>query len=153
MDEVKAIIAGAGIAGRTAARELGPRGRDAVVVERAARLRDGGHRIDFFGPGYDAAEESGPLKRLAKRAFTIEGVERAHADGRRQAWMSCDSFRRSMGGRLFSLMRGGLEPESNAALPERVDLRFGASVEKLRGLGSGVEATGSDGAGDGGHEA
>lgn len=142
---MKAIIVGAGIAGLTAAYELGHMGWDVILVEKAARLRDGGYMIDFFGPGYDAAEENGLLQRIAKHAYMIEGVELVHADGRRQAWMPYGSFRKSLGGRLFSLMRGDIERELKAALPERVDLRFGRSVEKLREFGSGVEATLSDG--------
>ena len=142
---MRAIIAGAGIAGLTVAYELGLTGWDVVLVEKAPRLRDGGYMIDFFGPGYDAAEENGLLKRLAKHAYPIEGVELVHGDGRKQAWMDYGSFRRSLGGRLFSLMRGDIEQELRAALPERVGLRFGKTVEKLREFGSGVEVTLTDG--------
>ena len=142
---MKAIIVGAGIAGLTAAYELGQMGWEVVIVEKAAHLRDGGYVIDFFGPGYDAAEVNGLLPRLAKHAYAIEGVELVHADGRRQAWMTYGSFRKSLGGRLFSLMRGDIERELKAALPERAELRFGTSVEALRDFRNGVEVTLSDG--------
>jgi len=142
---VKAIIAGGGIAGLTAAYELARKGWDVILTEEALRLRDGGYMVDFFGPGYDAAEESGLLGGLAKHAYTIDGVELVHADGRRQAWMSYGLFRKALGGRLFSMMRGDIERELHTSLPERVDLRFGTTIEELHAFETTVEVTLSDG--------
>jgi len=142
---MKAVVAGAGIAGLTAAYELGRMGWDVVVLEEATHLRDGGYMIDFFGPGYDAAEESGLLPKIASHAYAIDGVELVHADGRRQAWMSYASFRASLGGRLFSLMRGDVERELHASLPERVRLRLGTTITDLRQSPTGAEIALSDG--------
>lgn len=142
---MKAIIAGAGIAGLAAAYELGRRGWDVVIAEVAPRLREGGYMLDFFGPGYDAAEENGLLEGLARHAYAIDGVELVNADGSHQAWMSYDAFRRSLGGRLFSLMRGDIERELHAALPGRVQVRFGATIKDLGEFENGVEVTLSNG--------
>ena len=89
---MKAIISGAGIAGLAAAYELGRAGWDVVVLEKADSLRDGGYMIDFFGPGYDAAEANGLLDAFARHARKVEGVELVNADGSRQGYMSYRSF-------------------------------------------------------------
>jgi hypothetical protein len=64
---VRALICGAGITGLTLARLLDAMGWQVVLVERAAGLRDEGYLIDFFGPGFEAAESMGPLPRFCKR--------------------------------------------------------------------------------------
>jgi 2-polyprenyl-6-methoxyphenol hydroxylase-like FAD-dependent oxidoreductase len=125
---MKAIVAGAGIAGLAAAYELGRMGWNVTVLERAKELRAGGYMIDFFGPGYDAAEENGLLEQFARRARAIDGVELVNGDGSHQAYMSYAAFRASLGGRLFSLMRGDIEHVLFDALPESVSLRFGCEV-------------------------
>ena len=55
----RAIIVGAGIAGLALAHRLDRHGWRVVVLERAAGPRPQGYMIDFFGPGYDAAEAMG----------------------------------------------------------------------------------------------
>ena len=128
---MKAIISGAGIAGLAAAYELGRAGWDVVVLEKADSLRDGGYMIDFFGPGYDAAEANGLLDAFARHARKVEGVELVNADGSRQGYMSYRSFAAPLGGRLFSLMRGDLERVLFNALGPNVDLRFGTRIETV----------------------
>ena len=58
---MRAVVCGAGIAGLALAGCLGRRGWEVVVLERAPRLREQGYMMDFFGPGWDAAEEMGVL--------------------------------------------------------------------------------------------
>ena len=137
--EMKAIVAGAGIAGLAAAYELGLKGWDVTVLERAKVLRDGGYMIDFFGPGYDAAEENGLLDRFARHARAIDGVELVNGDGSHQAYMSYAAFRASLGGRLFSLMRGDIERELFEALPGNVEVRFGSEVTAVDDTGTRVK--------------
>lgn len=128
---MKAIISGAGIAGLAAAYELGRIGWEVTVLDRAKSLRAGGYMIDFFGPGYDAAEENGLLPALAKHAHAIDGVELVNGDGSHQAYMSYASLRASLGGRLFSLMRGDIEKVLFEALPANVELRFGCQLKAV----------------------
>ncbi|WP_127903491.1 FAD-dependent oxidoreductase [Solirhodobacter olei] len=144
---MKAIIAGAGIAGLTAAYELGRMGWDVTVLERAKELRSGGYMIDFFGPGYDAAEENGLLDGLACRAHAIDGVELVNGDGSHQAYMSYAALRASLGGRLFSLMRGDIEQVLFEALPGSVALRFGSEVIAVEDRDTGVAVVLDDGTG------
>jgi 2-polyprenyl-6-methoxyphenol hydroxylase-like FAD-dependent oxidoreductase len=53
---VRVIVCGGGIAGLTLACRLGQFGWDALIVEQAPRLRDEGYMLDFFGPGFEAAQ-------------------------------------------------------------------------------------------------
>ena len=135
---MKAIIAGAGIAGLAAAYELGRMGWEVTVLERAKALRAGGYMIDFFGPGYDAAEENGLLPALAKHAHAIDGVELVNGDGSHQAYMSYAALRASLGDRLFSLMRGDIEQVLFDSLAESVELRFGCEVAAVEDRDAGV---------------
>ena len=138
---MRAIVAGAGIAGLATAYELGTSGWDVTVLERAKGLRDSGYMIDFFGPGYDAAEENGLLERFARHAHSIEGVELVNADGGRQAYMPYEAFRASLGGRLFSLMRGDIERELFAALPSNVEVRYDSEVAMFHDTRTRVDLT------------
>ncbi|MEO8757824.1 MAG: FAD-dependent monooxygenase [Devosia sp.] len=142
---MKAIICGAGIAGLAAANELVRIGWDIVMVEKAPARRHGGYMIDFFGPGYDAAEANGMLGALSGRAYDIEGIELVNADGSRQSWTSYELFRKSVGGRVFSLLRGDIEDVLFEALPENIDLRFSTTIETVHSLDGGVDVTLSDG--------
>ena len=61
---MRALICGAGIAGLTLARMLDGMGWDVRLIERAPALRGEGYMIDFFGPGFDAAQNMGLLPGL-----------------------------------------------------------------------------------------
>src|SRR5918999_4509015 len=61
---MKVLIAGAGIAGLSLALRLRQRGLVPFVIERSARLRDGGYMLGLSDPGYDAAERMGIVKAL-----------------------------------------------------------------------------------------
>ena len=50
------LISGAGIAGPALAYWMLQRGFEPTLIERAARYREGGYMIDFWGVGFDAAE-------------------------------------------------------------------------------------------------
>jgi 2-polyprenyl-6-methoxyphenol hydroxylase-like FAD-dependent oxidoreductase len=56
---MKAAICGAGIAGIALAHRLTTLDWDVVVLEQAPGPRTQGYMLDFFRPGYDAAEAMG----------------------------------------------------------------------------------------------
>lgn len=64
---MKAVVCGAGITGLAMAGKLAQDGVEVVVLERAPAPREQGYMIDFFGAGFDAAEELGALPRRAAR--------------------------------------------------------------------------------------
>lgn len=125
---MKAVICGAGIAGLALARLLSVAGWEVVLVERAEELRGQGYMIDFFGPGYDAAEAMGLLPRLRELAFDVDEISSVSHRGRRVAGLDYRAYARALGGRLLSLMRGDLEGVLYESLDDRVELLFGHTV-------------------------
>ena len=129
---MRVVVCGAGIAGLAAAERLGALGHDVVVLEQAPGPRQQGYMIDFFGPGYDAAEATGLLPRLLDVGYDVSEAGYLDAAGRRRAGLSFKRFAAPRGGRLVSLMRPDLEAALRAQLPPAVEVRYGAELVGLR---------------------
>ena len=56
-----------------------------MVLEQAPGPRPQGYMIDFFGPGYDAAEAIGVLPRLQELGYRFEEASWLDETGRRRA--------------------------------------------------------------------
>ena len=126
---MRAVVCGAGIAGLALAHCLCEHGWDVVVLERAPGPREHGYMIDFWGPGFDAAEAMGLLPRLRERGYRIEGAGYYDDAGRLRATISYRQLADAIGGdRLLSLLRPDLERTLRESLPDGADLRFGAGV-------------------------
>lgn len=142
---MKVLISGAGIAGLASAHRLRALGHEVVVLERAAGPRTTGYMIDFFGPGYDAAERMGVLPRLEEAGYRVEEAAYVDRRGRRVAGLRFDRLARAVDGRLLSIMRPDLERVLREDLPAGVTLRFGAGVVGVEDSATGVTARLSDG--------
>ncbi len=142
---MRAVICGAGIAGLAAARSLHARGWEALLLERAPSLRDGGYMIDFFGPGFDAAERLGLLPALRGRGRDVGAVDWVDAEGRPRARLDYDLMRASLDGKLFPLLRGDVERVLADDLPDGIELRFGATVHGVAQDADGVDVELADG--------
>ena len=116
---MKAIIAGAGIAGLSAANFLAARDWSVTVLERADGPRQEGYMIDFFGPGFDAAGELGVLPRLRELGYPVARLDYVDAKGRSRAHLDVGSFASMMDGNLVSILRPDLELVLREALPPR----------------------------------
>lgn len=138
---MKVIICGAGITGLALANKLAGDGAEIVVLERAPAPREQGYMIDFFGPGFDAAEEMGLLPRIREAAYRVEEASLLDERGRRRAAIRYTTFARTMRDRLCSIMRPDLERALREQLPSTVDLRFGAAVTAAGDLGDRVRVT------------
>ena len=115
---MRAAVVGAGIAGLVCTRQLARAGWEVDVLERAAGPRSDGYMMDFFGPGFDAAERIGLLPRLREISYRIAGVDYVDAPtGRRTARLDYARFADALDGRLLSLMR----PDLEVALLEALD--------------------------------
>lgn len=90
------------------------------MVERWPGPREQGYMIDFFGPGYDAAEAMGALPRLRERAYPVEATDWLDDRGR----LTYEQFAKIVCSRLLSLMRPDLEAALRERLPDGVDLRY-----------------------------
>lgn len=142
---MRAVICGAGIAGLSLAQRLKTMGWDVVVIEKAPGPRRQGYMIDFFGPGYDAAEAMGILPRLKELGYAIEEASFLDGRGRRRASLSYARFQRAVNGRLLSIMRPDLELALREQVLGSVDLRFGCSVARIEQSAGGVQAALTDG--------
>ena len=71
----KAAIAGAGVAGLVAAHQPVLAGWNVDVYERSSRPNPSGQMMDFFRPGFDAAERIGVLSRLKEVSYRVDAVE------------------------------------------------------------------------------
>ncbi len=137
---MRALVVGAGIAGLTVADGLARGGWEVTVLERAPAPRDQGYMIDFFGPGYDAAERSGLLPHLLRRSYDIGSVAWVDEQGRTRASLDYTTMRDAAGGRFLSLMRPDVEGALRERLPGTVDVRHGHRLVTYEDDGEGVTA-------------
>ena len=136
------VICGAGIAGLALANRMARLGTQVVVLERAPGPRTQGYMIDFFGPGYDAAEAMGLLPAIEDVAYHIDEASLLDEHGRRRAGVRPARF---AGGPLLDVMRPDLERVLRESLPRDVELRFGTSPVDVVDRGDTVRVTLDDG--------
>lgn len=124
------------------ANRLATGGHEVVVLERATAPRQQGYMIDFFGPGYDAAEAMGLMPALESVAYHLDEATLVDERGRRRAGIDPLQF---AGGPLLSLLRPDLEAVLRESLPPEVKLRYGRSLIAVDERDSGVEVRLDDG--------
>lgn len=142
---MKAIICGAGVAGLTLAARLGAAGWRVLLLEKAAGLRSQGYMIDFFGPGYEAAERLSLIGRLREVSYHIPQVVWLDQTGTPVARLHYSNLERALGGKLITLMRGDLQRVLFDTLTRSTEVRFGQTIENINLGGAGVEVRLSDG--------
>jgi len=101
--------------------------------------------IDFFGPGFDAAEKIGILDRLRELSYSISAARFTRPSGRTRT-IDYGVVAANEGGKLLSLMRQDLELALFEALPEGVDVRFESTVVAVEDRPDYVTAVLADGA-------
>jgi 2-polyprenyl-6-methoxyphenol hydroxylase-like FAD-dependent oxidoreductase len=88
--------------------------------------------MDFFGPGFDAAERIGILPRLQEVSYRVDAVEYVDSAWRPTARLDYEQFYRVLGGRLLSLMRPDLERVLLTAVGDvpkgRVQMHYGHRI-------------------------
>src|SRR5699024_1234094 len=124
-------IIGGGIAGLSLAHELAP-DHHVTVLESSPGPRGGGSMIDFFGPGFVAAERMGVIEELRSRGHAFEGVRYVTPDGRESGRIDAGPLIDAAGGRSFAILCPGVVLGLLAALPGDVDLRYGARAVGVR---------------------
>lgn len=142
---MKVIICGAGIAGLSLAQRLAVKGAHVVILEKAPGPRPGGYMIDFFGPGYDAAETMGVLPRIVELGYHIDEVAYCDDAGRRRTGLRYERFAKAAGGRVISVLRPDLERALREHLPADVDLRYGRTITEVENRADGVTVSLDDG--------
>jgi 2-polyprenyl-6-methoxyphenol hydroxylase-like FAD-dependent oxidoreductase len=143
---MKAIICGAGISGLSTAAFLDRAGWDVVVVEQADGPRPQGYMIDFFGPGWQAANALGIVHRIRELGYRVERLEYVDSRGNARATLSLAKLSQIARGEFVSILRPDLELAIREALPHRVDLRYGRTVVAVGQGRASVTATLDDNA-------
>ncbi|MFC5142380.1 FAD-dependent monooxygenase [Actinomycetospora rhizophila] len=123
-----AVISGAGIAGLATATALGGLGWRVTVVEVAPAPRRDGYMIDFFGPGWPAAERLGVLPALRRRGRVYRSARYVDRDGRTTGRLPLEVLAGIAGGRWFSILRPEIEEALREALPPSVEVRYGRTI-------------------------
>ena len=135
------LIVGAGIAGPTLAYWLQRAGYEPTVVERSPELRRGGYLVDFWGAGFDVADQMGIVPEVIRRGYHLAQVRQVGDEGRRITAFDPELFVRGTNGRYVSIARSELGAIIYGALGGRVETIFGDSVRALDDDGNRVNVT------------
>lgn len=138
---MKILIVGAGIAGPTLAYWLQRAGYEPTLVERSPELRTGGYIVDFWGAGFDVADQMGIVPEVVRRGYHLGEVRQVDDEGRRVTAFDPELFVRGTGGRYVSIARSELAATIFDALGGRVETIFGDSVRALDDDGARVRVT------------
>lgn len=140
----KVVIAGGGIGGLASALALRSRGIDAVVLESATRLRDGGAGLHMWTNGVLALHELGVAEEVLRTAPVQRVCEfRTHTGDLLGAW-PVSRFEETYGAPTIAVARSHLHGVLSRALPPRT-IRSGAKVASFRQDEEGVQAVLTDG--------
>ncbi|GGC74707.1 FAD-dependent monooxygenase [Chelatococcus reniformis] len=139
-----ALIAGAGVAGLSAAWWLGRAGWRSVIVERARNLRGGAYMLGLSGPGYETAGRMGLHAELAAVAYKVD--ENVYRDryGRELLRLRYREFIRDLP--YVALRRSDLVAALHGALPANTELRLATTITAIDQDGRKASAVLSDGA-------
>jgi 2-polyprenyl-6-methoxyphenol hydroxylase-like FAD-dependent oxidoreductase len=143
---MRVLVIGAGMAGLTTALALGRDDHEITIIERAPGPRDEGYMLDFFGPGYDAAEDLGLLAAVEQARTPVSRIEFCGPGGEVRASLPYSRLRDGLfGGRHVSILRGHLEHVLRNEVAHLAELRFDRTVTALTLRSDAVVAAASDG--------
>jgi 2-polyprenyl-6-methoxyphenol hydroxylase-like FAD-dependent oxidoreductase len=128
---MRALICGAGIAGLALAHRLHHHGWEVHIVDHAPGPREQGYMIDFFGPGYEAVTAMGLLPDLRRFASPVESFRYIDARGRTTVTVDYTLFAKALDGEVASIMRPALERMLRASLSDRVEIRYGTTIDRI----------------------
>jgi 2-polyprenyl-6-methoxyphenol hydroxylase-like FAD-dependent oxidoreductase len=119
------LISGAGIAGPTLAYWLHRNGFRPTVVERAARLRDGGHPVDLDGRALAVADRMGLLPRIRQASTDVRRMSFVDGSGRTVVTVPMRALQQPGN---VELMRGDLARVLYEATRDDVEYLFGDAI-------------------------
>src|SRR5665213_1600669 len=124
-------ICGAGIAGPTLAYWLAKAGIQSTIIERSPTLRSGGYVIDFWGLGYDIAEQMELTDDLNKLGYHMREMRIVRDNESRKTGFGLGVINDLTGGRFVTVRRSdlaGLLFKKAATVSEVI---FGDEITKL----------------------
>ncbi|WP_203903849.1 FAD-dependent monooxygenase [Virgisporangium aliadipatigenens] len=138
-----ALISGASVAGPVLAHWLRRHGWRVTVVERTAtaRVGDGGHAVDLFGPAVDVIQRMGLLERVTAASTRNDSMSLYRPGGGKPVRLATSELVAGVADKHVEIMRGELAGIVHEATRDDVDYRFGTMISAL----DGTTATLSDG--------
>ncbi|HEU0207592.1 MAG TPA: FAD-dependent monooxygenase, partial [Candidatus Udaeobacter sp.] len=112
-----------------------------TMIERAPRFREGGYMIDFWGEGFDVAENMGLLPRLNEVGYRFNRIKFVDANGRTRSEFGERAFRNALGERFISLQRGDLARAIFDTIAENIDIIFDESITEIHEDPSGLDVS------------
>jgi 2-polyprenyl-6-methoxyphenol hydroxylase-like FAD-dependent oxidoreductase len=106
-------------------------GHDVLLVEEAPRLRTAGYVIDFWGIGYDIAEQMGIIDDIRALGYQVREVRYVDRAGRQKGGFDVDVFDRMTNGRFTSVRRSDISATIYRAIEGKVEAIFGDSVASI----------------------
>ena len=128
---MRIAISGAGVAGPALAYWLHRTGHLSTLIERAPRFRTGGYVIDFWGVGYSVAERMGIGVAIRDAGYQVQAIRSVGGEGRIQASVGVEAFRRAAGDKFTTIPRGELAAAIYAAIEYDVEAIFGDSIAAI----------------------
>jgi 2-polyprenyl-6-methoxyphenol hydroxylase-like FAD-dependent oxidoreductase len=125
MTSKRVLISGASIAGPAAAYWLARYGWDVTVIERAARLRDGGHNIDIRGAGREVVRRMGIEHTIQEATTGEKGTRFINTDGRQVAEFPASASDTGGATAELEILRGDLSRIIVEATSNDVEYIFG----------------------------
>lgn len=142
---MKVLIAGASMAGLSAAWWFARHGHGVTVVERAQGLRPGGAPIDVRGRAVGTAQRMGILERIvAEKVAIVEPAPVLDGTGAQVASLDLRWFANETDDDV-EITRDRLNRILFSAIPRGVEFRYGTSVAALADGPGGVEVACTDG--------
>ena len=139
MSSKTVLISGVGIAGPTLAFWLKRGGFEPTLLECAPGLRSGGYVIDFWGLGYDIAEQMGLTEAIERVGYHMGEMRIVEESGRRIAGLGMRALRELTGGRFVTLGRSDLSRLLFHKVNGVIETMFGDEVVALQEHSDGVE--------------
>jgi 2-polyprenyl-6-methoxyphenol hydroxylase-like FAD-dependent oxidoreductase len=103
-----------------------------VLIEHAPRFREGGYIIDFWGVGFDVAENMGLIPSLRQVGYIFNSIEFVTKHGKRRSAIGGNSFERALGDRFFSVHRGDLARAIYRSIKGDMETIFGDSIVGIK---------------------
>lgn len=138
---MKIVINGIGVAGPALGYWLTKAGHEVLLVEEAPRLRAGGYIIDFWGIGYDIAEQMDLIGEIRRLGYQVREVRFVGRDGRKRGGFDVSVFGRMTHDRFTSVPRSDVSATIYRAIEGKVEAIFGDSVAGIDEHDKGVRVT------------
>ncbi|KAL7911583.1 FAD/NAD(P)-binding domain-containing protein [Trichoderma velutinum] len=150
MSQMKVLISGAGITGNALAYWLSKLGHKVTVIERYPELRTTGLQVDLRGPGVEVLKLMGLDQAFRAKSIPEQGFLIVDSANRRRAFFGVNQTGEGLQSfsTQYEIMRGDLCRLMYDVTKDKVNFRFGTSIDSFKQNSNGVEVRFSDGKSD-----